>query len=324
MQDLADPSRKTATWVVQKEFNLAPISVKRFATGAQHFVFDVVLPTGQNVVVRLSRPVDCLLGQGTLFWTKRLRDLGIHVPRVLCFDLSCQDIPYPYLVLERLPGCDLGDVYESLTNQQRGQIAERLAGYQAKVATLPDGTGFGFVADPNGTFPHKTWTEVLDSEVLRSTRRITADGLVNPNFVDRTRHVIRDHATNFAEHPATPFLHDITTRNVIVHDRKLQGIVDIDQMCFGDPMYLPALMNVALRAHGLNPAYVEQFLTAVKASPDQRWAVQHYSVVHCLGFLSELGTRFNNVAVDPVDPDYQIRLENLFDQLHTELASSDR
>jgi hypothetical protein len=39
---------------------------------------------------------------------------------------------------------------------------------------------------------------------------------------------------------ATPFLHDTTTKNVIVtHDGVVSGIVDVDDLCFGDLKWTP-------------------------------------------------------------------------------------
>ena len=50
--------------------------------------------------------------------------------------------------------------------------------------------------------------------------------------------------------PPTPFLHDTTTKNVIVTPAgSFSGIVDVDDLCFGDPRYAVALTSAALLAH---------------------------------------------------------------------------
>ena len=43
----------------------------------------------------------------------------------------------------------------------------------------------------------------------------------------------------FAQIRPTPFLDDTTTKNVIVHEGKLSGIVDVDWICFGYPFGQP-------------------------------------------------------------------------------------
>jgi len=37
--------------------------------------------------------------------------------------------------------------------------------------------------------------------------------------------------------PAICFLDDLTTKNVIVQDGVLQGVVDFDHVCYGDPLF---------------------------------------------------------------------------------------
>ena len=42
------------------------------------------------------------------------------------------------------------------------------------------------------------------------------------------------------------FLDDLTIKNVIVAEGKLQGIVDFDWVCYGDPLYMIALTQTAV------------------------------------------------------------------------------
>jgi hypothetical protein len=46
----------------------------------------------------------------------------------------------------------------------------------------------------------------------------------------------------------TPFLHDTTTKNVIVtSEGHFSGIVDVDDLCLGDPRYPAALTQAGYR-----------------------------------------------------------------------------
>ena len=40
--------------------------------------------------------------------------------------------------------------------------------------------------------------------------------------------------------PPLPFLDDLTTKNVLVDGGRLSGVVDVDVVCFGDPLATPA------------------------------------------------------------------------------------
>lgn len=310
-----DPSAETAAQVIQQVFGRAPGSVRRFTTGGQHFVYDVSMSDGTNVVVRLSRQSDMAVAKGALYWSEHLKDLALPLPKVLAADFSCTRCPFPFAVLERLAGQDLGQVYDDMPDTARQTLAMQLAGLQAVVTALPSGAGYGFVASLEAPFPHANWRGVLDAEITRSHRRIRQADVVSPSYAVRTLDLCDQFKDYLDQVAATPFLHDITTKNVIIHENVLSGIVDVDELCFGDPMYLPALINIALRAHRKNPAYVEEFLLACNASATDRQAVRLYSVVHCLGFLGELGTRFNHRVAEPVNPVYKRHLESLFEDL---------
>jgi len=132
-------------------------------------------------------------------------------------------------------------------------------------------------------------------------------------------------AERFADHLAqinpTPFLHDITTKNVIVHHGQLTGIVDVDDLCFGDSLLLIALIQMALLAHGLDPAYVEEWLDIIGPDAQQRAALDLYTLQCCVDFMGELGQRFNRAQAAPVDPHYLARLRQLHAHYLDRIAS---
>jgi hypothetical protein len=88
-----------------------PIAVERFPTGLQHYVFEVRFADRAPVVVRIAseqgRPA--MIGAAKL--SGMLRPLGVPLPRIIAQDLGS---PFPHLVLERLPGTDLGNVVKTL------------------------------------------------------------------------------------------------------------------------------------------------------------------------------------------------------------------
>ena len=60
---------------------------------------------------------------------------------------------------------------------------------------------------------------------------------------------------------AKPFLHDMTTKNVIATETgRFSGIVDIDDLCFGDPRYVIALTLAAVLTSAGPISYVEGWM----------------------------------------------------------------
>jgi aminoglycoside phosphotransferase (APT) family kinase protein len=91
---------------------------------------------------------------------------------------------------------------------------------------------------------------------------------------------------------ATPFLHDTTIKNVIVTDAgKFSGIVDVDDLCFGDPRFVAALTHVALLAHEHPADYAGHLMHAAGWRDDHLYRL--YVAVIFIGFMSEHGQRFN-------------------------------
>jgi aminoglycoside phosphotransferase (APT) family kinase protein len=88
---------------------------------------------------------------------------------------------------------------------------------------------------------------VLDANLARSRRLISAAGLFDLGLVDVMRAEVSARREEIDCVEPTPFLHDVTTRNVIVTPAgTFSGIVDVDDLCFGDPRY-PAALTLAVR-----------------------------------------------------------------------------
>ena len=93
--------------------------------------------------------------------------------------------------------------------------------------------------------------------------------------------------------PATAFLHDTATRNVIVTPAgSLSGIVDVDDLCFGDPRYTPALTMAVLLAHNGLVAYVEHWMRV--AGQRDNGLFRLYVALFLVDLMSEQGQRFKD------------------------------
>jgi len=280
----------------------------RFPQGLAHFVYDVALASGRTLVVRIGRARDRAVLAAAVRWSRRLRPLGVPLPQVLASDT---DAELPYLVLERLPGADLGDVYASLAPSERRALALEIAAIQARVGVLPDGGGFGFVLDERGPFAQRTWPEVLRASLARSRARIEQAGAVPGDPAGRVERALARLEPELSAVRPRPFLDDTTTKNVIVAAGRLSGIVDVDWICYGDPLFPVALTRAALRAQALPLDYVDVWADELAAAGAP--ALHLYTALFCADFLSEMGQRFNRDAPLAADPERVARLSSLLD-----------
>ena len=286
------PDEITAIAVFRSHFSDSISSVTRFPTGLCHHVYEIRTETGQAYVVRIASAATRRNLQGGLYWHPRLKAAGVPVPGLYASSLGD---PFSYMLLERLPGADLGQVYFGLSASAKQVLAGRMAAIQRAVGVLPMAHRFGFAysyehADAAGK---RSWAEVVAGDIARSEERIRRLGRIALSHVERVRAALVDYESYLQHVKPVPFLDDTTTKNVIVDRGTLSGIVDTDVVCFGDPIFTLGLTNTALLSMGADTDYIEFWLDAMGANREQRVMVVVYSLVFCLNFLGELGQIFN-------------------------------
>lgn len=288
-----------------KNFGQNPIAVHRFATGSHHYVFDVAFAHQESVVVRIAgeHSRSALIGASIL--SRRLRPLGVPLPSIIAEDLEGQ---FPYMILERLPGRDLRDQITRLDDDQVADLAKTIANIQAIVSRTPSAGRYGFAVDAVDG-PHEKWSQVLQEAIDRSRQRILAVKIFDPRFIDETEAALVRLQGELNRIPATPFLHDTTTRNVIITDAGMfSGIVDVDDLCFGDPRFVAALTFVALRSSNLPTNYVDKWMRNAGFSDDILF--RFYVAVVALDFMSEKGQPFNANPQPDIDAQLLIQLHS--------------
>jgi aminoglycoside phosphotransferase (APT) family kinase protein len=284
-----------------------PVSLRRFTTGSRHFVYEATFAGRAPVVVRVGDASAHDEMAGAVHLSKLLRPLGVPLPRLLAEDIAA---PLPCIVLERLPGSDLWDSIRTLPDDVLSGIANAVAKAQALVATTPSAGRFGYAAHP-AQAPHAAWRQVLEDNLARSRRRIMAAGLFDAGLVERVQALLDARADRLAAIAATPFLHDTTTKNVIVTPAgEFSGIVDVDDLCFGDPRYATALTLAVLQAHGGPTRYVDYWLKAAGQPDDDLFRL--YVALFLLDLMGEHGQVFNGNQ-QPSQPEARAKLLAAFE-----------
>jgi aminoglycoside phosphotransferase len=298
--------------IVSDKLSEKVISAERFSTGYQHFVFDVQTERGTNAVVRISKPEHRHLAESALFWNETLRPKGVPLPEILAADLTAE---FPFLILERLAGKDLWLVYRELSKSEKKALAHEMVRLQAIAAGLPKAKSFGYLETYESESGCPTWFDVLLKYLERSRGRIRKNGYFGTEIVDRVENKARNYMDYFARIEPVAFFDDITTKNVIVNDGKLSGIVDVDWMCFGDNLETIALTNTALLSEDCETDYIEFWCEASKLDAVQRKVLNLYSAMTCVDFLSEIGQTFNKDTPIYFDEKKVKRLFEILDNL---------
>lgn len=279
--------------LVRTELGEEVLALRHQPFGHHSVTYEAVL-AGGSVMVRMHP--DPATFAGTANNLAVVGALGLPVPRLLRIDTSLAAFPFAFTILERIEGRDLRYELPAMTNAQVERLAEQIAGFQRAVATLPPGDGYGFV--PIGARgPHASWTAVVE-----------ADQRPWPAFADaalreRLRAMFESYRPLLDAIPPTCFLDDITTKNVIVHHGELQGIVDLDTVCYGDPMYMLGLTATAIVADldATQLRYVAALRHAWQLTDADYRRACFYSALMGMDFLRKFGAD---------DPPWAARMES--------------
>ena len=286
--DLHEPDATLAAAIATSLAGRAPASVVRFSAGLRHYVFDARFAEGDASVVRIGVPAARAELLSALRLSEALRPLGVPLPKILASDTEAK---FPWLALERLPGTDLGFVISDLSQVQLDRIAARVAAAQAIVAKTPSAGRYGYAARPDQA-PHERWSGVIEAHLDRSEGRIVAAGQFDRAHVRIVRNRLEAMRAKLDATAATPFLHDTTTKNVIVAPGgEFSGVVDVDDLCFGDARYPAALTLAVLMATGGPQPYVAAWLRHAGARDDEIFRL--YVAAFLLDLMSEHGHAFN-------------------------------
>lgn len=272
------------------------VKVRRFDTGLCHYVFDIGLADQRLVVARFAGTGAAEMLCGGVFWHDKLVHSGVPVPRLLFADLNGA---HPVMILERLPGTDLGNVYQSLDAFGKRRIAMAVAEIQRRVAKLRKAAGFGHACSYEDPRLHlyRTWRDFVYAILAKSRESIRRVGLVDAEIVEAVAERVASLDGYFASITATPFLDDMTTNNVLVNGSELSGVIDTDEVSFGDPWLVVGLTKMALLSMGAHTDYVEFWMEAGNANRAERRAVTAYAAIYGVVFLEEQGQKFNREQV---------------------------
>jgi Ser/Thr protein kinase RdoA (MazF antagonist) len=301
------PSAELAAGIAGDATGCAPAQVRRFTTGARHYVFDVEFADRPAVVVRIGHASARSEMEGAVYLSGLLRPRGVPLPAILAEDVGAE---FPWLALERLPGTDLGAVITGLSNVQLERIAAAVAHAQAVTAKTGSAGRYGYAALPEQA-PHAKWSQVLDANLGCSHRRMVSAGLFDVGLVGIVQAALDTMRGRIDAIAPTPFLHDTTTKNVFVAaDGALSGIVDVDDLCFGDPRYPAALTLAVLMAYGGPAQYASAWLRHAGQREDHVFWL--YVTVFILDLMAEHGQVFNGNE-RPSSPEVRAALRRAFD-----------
>ncbi len=278
-------------------FHKEPTSVESCAVGLANYVYIVEIER-RKYTVRCSTEKNAY--RNTVRLLEKLFEIGIPVPKVL----YCGKIgQYEYVILTFIEGQELCAVYDSLTREDKQCLAKEILHLQRKVAT-------GLSETPEGW----SWISFVQEILDRAKVLIKANGYFDEEKVSRIESQIPVLLEYFESIEPIAYLDDVTTKNLLVKDGHLSGIIDIDWIGIGDVLTFAALTYVALLNMECDTDYVHFILNEMNIDSRQHKAFRFYALMYCVDFMGERGTKYNDKVVE-VNSQIVDRLNTIYDQL---------
>lgn len=305
---------ETVNEICLKEYKATPDSIQRNTVGIAAFVYTIEIHERKYVIkIAESKELIC----GSAYWLTTLQGYDLPIPKVT--GINTNTLPY-YLIMTWVPGKDLCLVYRDLSSAQKKHVAQDIFTYQNRIQGLPAPDGYGFLNSYDDTTNlKKSWEEVVESHITRSETRIMENGVFTADYVRRVRRLIPHFREYFSSIKPSAFFDDTTTKNVLVSDGRLSGIIDLDWICFGDRLYVIALTTMSLLAMHADLEYVEYWKELEKLSREREAVLLFYILVFCIDFMSEKGMKFNRDTAEKVEENEILTLQGVFEEHYTKL-----
>lgn len=308
------PSEQIALQAVEDAIGEPIVSISRFTTGKAHYVYDVKT-TKDELVIRLTKPEQKSSFESAIYWYERLKPIGVPLPTIRSYDIEGKKYGFPLIIMDRLPGKDLLHAYKVMNQQQKEHLAKEIVKIQEIVGSLDLGPGFGYATSYEDPKLYKSWQGVLDLYMDRITGRNAKTGIIDKRYIQRLAELYKSVDEYIQKVKPIPFLDDTTTKNVIINNGKLSGIVDVDNVCFGDSLLTLALTQMALTELGSDTYYTDYWAELLDLTKDQKKALAIYTGMFALEFASSMGHTFNQDTAEEIDLDGLNRLTSAFEEI---------
>lgn len=291
---------KEAITIFENNTKKSVVQIERCSVGIANYVF-AVSTAAEKFILRCSKEEDAY--KATVYWLNKLSVCEIPIPIVLANGTYSD---YSYLILSYIPGDDIGNVYDELNDSEKKQIAKEIVEIQQRVSRIDTS------ADTQWS-----WNNFIDELLNCADERIKRMHYFDTGkirIVKKLQQEIKEYLN--AVRPI-PYLDDISTKNLLIYEGKVSGIIDIDWIGLGDMLTFVALTKVALLNMDLDTRYIDYLLNEIHPSAIEYKAFVFYCLLYCVDFMGERGMQFLDKKI-PVNESIIKRLNDIFDILMEE------
>lgn len=280
------PDEKIAVDIVTAMTGERVSAVERMTTGNQNYVY-AVTTENDSYVIRLTTPEFKKRFIAALHWQNKLLPLGVPLAKFIGHDLENRYAPFPSLLMKRLQGTDIGKTLDTLTREQTKALALEMAVIHQATRVLPEGAGFGYAASYEMPPPHPSWYALLMKDLHVAINRIRQSDISDQTVIAKTLIIAEKLQPHLLTIRPQAFMPDTTVKNVMVQEGRLTGIVDVDDLCFGDPLFVLSLTYAGSEIDGHNTLYADCWAECLNLDVQALIRLEFYRLLHTVWFMGE-------------------------------------
>lgn len=278
-------------------FGEVPVSISRKTIGMCNEVYEIAYPT-VSYILRMNAHKGFLYG--THKFLPLFKQLAIKTPEIVAEDYSQSDFPFCYQIQTKLEGTDLGWVFDELSSEDLKHIAKDISDIFDKFKSLPRPESFGGMTGANEEH-HASLMPGLERQLADIRKRNAITRIQDDEILDLCEQLIRDYTPYFEQVQPVLYYDDICSKNVMIHEGRFNGLVDLDFMSKGD--YLEPIGTIVASYYGepLGKVYYEEIIRRQQLDPTQREVVFVYAIKTLVMYTSEAGIRHNGNSTGEVN-----------------------
>lgn len=253
---------------------------------------------GRKVVVRLHELARYMSGSHNHI--PIFRSKGIRVPEILAEDYSKRWVPFAYQVMSWLDGRDIKDVIGTLSDDELRAIAADVSNVFDQLRDVPNNGKFG-VLWGDGDDLVDSWA----GDIAHMNGIVMGWGAKTGVLTGDLEHVLERLSTGYQAYfdtvrPVTYF-GDICAKNVLIHDGRFAGLVDLDSLAQGDPLEAIGRIKASWYGTHYGRVYSDAVMDAQALATEQRRLVTMYALLNRTQWTMENGIQFNQNTSAKVD-----------------------
>ncbi len=287
----------TITQIAQKEFGTMPVSAARMPNGICNDVYTVDIG-GRDFIFRLNSEPRFMLGSHKHI--PLFRSKGIIVPEILAEDYSRTAVPFAYQVQNRLPGRDIGDVIETLSDHELRAAGAEIANIFRQLASVPNNGKFGVLWGDD-----RDLVDSWSAEVARVTKAVTVwgrtTGVLDAKLEQILKYLNSEYKGYFERVRPLTYFGDLSAKNVMISEGTFSGLVDLDSLAQGDPLEAVGRIKAIWYGTRHGTIYSEAVIKSLMLTVEQQKIVTMYALLNRAFLTLENGVQFNQTTGRTVD-----------------------